>query len=160
MTPQPVVEQVKTIIAPIVAAAQLELVDVEFKREGQTHYLRIFIDKLGGVTLDDCQAISRECDVLLDVEDLIHTPYVLEVSSPGLDRPLRTQADYRRFLSHLVKIKTYRALQGQKKFLGYLHNLIEATAAMPCMVILRTVEDEEIQIPYEEIASARLEVEF
>lgn len=160
MSTQATVEQVKAIIAPIVATAQLELVDVEFKREGQTHYLRIFIDKPGGVTLDDCQAISRECDVVLDVEDLVHTPYVLEVSSPGLDRPLRTQADYRRFLGRLVKIKTYRALQGQKKFLGYVHNLIEATADVPCMVILHTVKDEEIQIPYDQIASARLEVEF
>lgn len=160
MITQPIAEQVKILVAPIVTAALLELVDVEFKREGQTHYLRIFIDKPGGVTLEDCQAISRECDLVLDVEDLIPMPYVLEVSSPGLDRPLRMPADYRRFLNHLVKIKTYSAFQGRKKFLGHLQDLIEETAGTPCMVILRTIEDEEIQIPYEHIASARLEVEF
>jgi ribosome maturation factor RimP len=154
------VEKIKALVAPIVAGAELELVDAEFKHEGQTHVLRIFIDKPGGVTLDDCQAISRECEVVLDVEDIIHTQYMLEVSSPGLDRPLRTREDYRRFTDRLVKLKTYRPVQGRKKFLGYLQGVTEETPAEPCVVILRMKNDEELRIPYDMIASARLEVEF
>lgn len=154
------VEKIKALVAPIVAGAELELVDVEFKHEGQTHVLRIFIDKPGGVTLDDCQAISRECEVVLDVEDIIQTQYILEVSSPGIDRPLRTREDYRRFKDRLVKLKTYRLVQGRKKFLGYLQGVTEETTTEPCVVILRTKDDEDIRIPYEMIASARLEVEF
>lgn len=154
------VETIKTLVSPIIAGTGLELVDVEFKHEGQAQVLRIFIDKPGGVSLDDCQAISRECEVVLDVEDIIQTQYILEVSSPGLDRPLRNQEDYRRFTDRLVKLKTYRPVRGRKKFLGYLRGMTEETATEPCMVILYTKDEEEIRIPYEMIASARLEVEF
>jgi ribosome maturation factor RimP len=85
---------------------------------------------------------------------------MLEVSSPGLDRPLRTREDYRRFTDRLVKLKTYRPVQGRKKFLGYLQGVTEETPAEPCVVILRMKNDEELRIPYDMIASARLEVEF
>lgn len=156
-----IAEQVKELVAPIVAAEQLELVDVEFKREGRVKYLRIFIDKPGGATIDDCQKISRECDVVLDVENIIRTQYVLEVSSPGLDRPLRTKEEYKRFQHRLVKIKTFQTIQGQKKFIGYLQKVTDETAGTPSLVTIRLLDDdEEIQIPYEMIASARLEVEF
>jgi ribosome maturation factor RimP len=155
-----IIETITTLVSPIIDDAGLEFVDAEFKHEGQTHVLRIFIDKPGGVTLDDCQAISRECEVVLDVEDIIQTQYVLEVSSPGLDRPLRKKEDYRRFTDHLVKLKTYRPVQGRKKFLGYLQGMTEEIPAEPCVVTLRTKDDETIRIPYDMIASARLEVEF
>lgn len=167
-----IAEQVKTLVTPIITDAQLELVDVEYTREGQVHYLRIFIDKPGGVTIDDCQMISRECEVLLDVEDLIRTQYILEVSSPGLDRPLKKKEDYVRFRDRLVKIRTYRAIEGRKKFLGRLIGLTEDPVTNTCVVTI-CLEDEtgrrlpagkqvldEIQIPYDMIASARLEVEF
>lgn len=155
-----IVEKVKTLVSPIIEAAHLELVDVEFKHEGRATYLRIFIDKPGGVTVDDCQTISQECDVVFDVEDVIPTQYVLEVSSPGLDRPLRTKADYARFQQRLIKLKTYRPVQGQKHFLGHLQGITEETATDPCIVTITTVDEQQIQIPYELIASARLEVEF
>jgi ribosome maturation factor RimP len=155
-----IAEQVKTLITPVIADAQMELVDVEYTREGQVHYLRIFIDKPGGVTLDDCQTISRECEVLLDVEDFIQTQYVLEVSSPGLDRPLKKKEDYHRFRDRLIKIRTYRAVDGRKKFLGRLIDLADDPEAETCVVTIRTKDDNEIQIPYDLIASARLEVEF
>jgi ribosome maturation factor RimP len=155
-----IVEKVKGLITPIILAEQLELVDVEFKREGHVHYLRIFIDKPGGVTIEDCQKISQECEVILDVENIIHTQYILEVSSPGLDRPLRTKEEYKRFLKRLVKIKTFCAIKGQKKFLGYLQEITDGTATTPSLVKILSLDGEEIQIPYEMIASARLEVEF
>ncbi len=160
MVGRPIVEKVKELVTPIVAAEQFELVAVEFKREGHVNYLRIFIDKSGGITIEDCQKISRECEVVLDVEDIIRTQYVLEVSSPGLDRPLRTKEEYKRFQKRLVKIKTFHAIQGRKKFLGYLQGVTDETAITPSLVIIRSLEGEETQIPYEMIASARLEVEF
>ena len=162
MAGQAIVEKVKALVTPIVVAEHLELVDVEFNREGRVHYLRIFIDKPGGVTIADCQQVSRECEVVLDVEDVIRTQYVLEVSSPGLDRPLKTKADYQRFQQHLVKIKTFQAIQGRKKFLGYLQGMTDEldSGTSPCLVNITLLDGEEIQIPYEMIASARLEVEF
>jgi ribosome maturation factor RimP len=116
--------------------------------------------------------------VLLDVEDLIRTQYILEVSSPGLDRPLKTKDDYVRFCDRLVKISTYRAIEGRKKFLGRLAGLTEDPETGTCVVTLRPEDKaekqrsaqkqrsakkqlpDEIQIPYDMIASARLEVEF
>ena len=160
MARQNIVEQVRTFVSPIIAGAQLELVDVEYKREGHTNYLRIFIDKPGGVTLDDCQMISRECEMILDVEDVISTQYILEVSSPGLDRPLKTEEDYTQFLDRLAKIKTYQAIQGRKIFIGHLQGLTEDPSTHAKTVLLRTLENEDVAIPYDLIASARLEVEF
>jgi ribosome maturation factor RimP len=160
MSGHSLVERVKELVAPIIVDQDLELVDVEFKREGHAHYLRIFIDKPGGVTIDDCQKISRECEVVLDIEDIIRTQYVLEVSSPGLDRPLKKKEDYVRFQGRLVKIKTFRAIQEQKKFLGHLQGITEEKTDSPSVVTIVSSDGEEIQIPYELIASARLEVEF
>lgn len=152
--------RVKQLVSPIIEAAQLELVDIEFKHEGHANYLRIFIDKPGGVTLDDCQAISRECEVTLDIENIIHTQYILEVSSPGLDRPLKTKADFQRFQGKLAQITTYTPVQGCKKFLGYLEEVTEEPTSKACVISIRTRENGEFQIPYDMIASARLEVEF
>ncbi len=155
-----IVEKITTIVAPIVKAQQLELVDIEFKHEGHANFVRIFIDKPEGVTLDDCQNVSRECEVVLDIENIIYTQYVLEVSSPGLDRPLKTRMDYARFRDRLVRLKTYRAFEGRKKFLGYLQGLTEESSDSSSLVTIITQEGETIQIPFELITSARLEVEF
>ncbi len=88
----------------------MELVDLEYTREGTDWFLRVFIDKEGGVMLDDCAEVSREVSALLEVEDIVKTAYRLEVSSPGLDRPLKKPADYQRFVGSLVKVKTYEQL--------------------------------------------------
>jgi ribosome maturation factor RimP len=155
-----IAEQVKTLITPILEEAQVELVDVEYTKEGPAHYLRIFIDKPDGVTLDDCQFVSRESEVLLDVEDIIHTQYILEVSSPGLDRPLKKREDYRRFCDRLVKVHTYQAVHGRKKFLGRLKGLTEGPEPGSWVVTIETEDRQEFDIPYEAISAARLEVEF
>ncbi len=151
---------VKELVTPIIVGQELELVDVEFTREGQVRYLRIFIDTPGGVTIDDCQKVSRECEVVLDIENIIRTQYVLEISSPGLDRPLKTKEDYIRFQKRLVKIKTFRTVQGRKKFMGYLQGITEEPTEGSSYVTIVTTDAEETRIPYELIASARLEVEF
>ena len=155
-----IVEKVKQFVMPILDDLEIELVDLEFKREGHVQYLRIFIDKPDGVTIDDCQLVSRECEAVLDVEDIIHTQYVLEVSSPGLDRPLKTLQDYQRFQGKLAKIKTFRTIQGRKKFLGYLQGVAQETIDSPVCITLLVDGTDEIQIPYDLISSARLEVEF
>jgi ribosome maturation factor RimP len=97
---------IEALIMPILTDLGMELVDLELKREGRDWFLRLFIDKPGGVTLDDCVEVSREVSAILEVEDPIESAYRLEVSSPGLDRPLKKPADFERFAGQQVKLKT------------------------------------------------------
>jgi ribosome maturation factor RimP len=149
-----IIKSVKILVTPVIEAAGMELADVEFKKEGKSWYLRIFIDKPTGVTLADCEKVSREIEVLLDVEDMIDRSYTLEISSPGLDRPLKKKEDFLRFQGRLARIKTFSSIKGQKVFSGYLQGMKEDK------VLIKTKSDEEIEIPYESIASSKLEVEF
>jgi len=120
------IEKIAALILPLLEERQLELVELEYQREGRDWFVRIFIDKPGGVTLDDCADVSREVDDLIEVEQLIEHAYRLEISSPGLDRPLRKAADYARFVGESVKIKTFEQLdpdnrgQLRKTFAGVL----------------------------------------
>ena len=121
--------QIEMLVLPILAGFGMELVELEFKREGRDWFLRLFIDKPGGVTLDDCAEVSREVSAILEVEDPIASAYRLEVSSPGLDRPLKRPEDFARFAGQLIKIKT-RALidpdqrgHSRKTFVGELLGL-------------------------------------
>lgn len=98
--------KIEVLVLPLFDEMGLELVDIEYRREPQGWVLRFFLDKESGITLDDCAAASRQISSLLDVEDVIPTTYNLEVSSPGLDRPLKKRADFERFTDHLVKVKT------------------------------------------------------
>lgn len=160
MSARTIIANVKALVAPIIEAQQLELVDVEFRQEGPAKVLRIFIDKPGGVSLDDCQNVSRECETLLDVENIIQSQYVFEVSSPGLDRPLKSLQDYARFQERLVKIKTHEAIQGRKHFFGRLRGAREDADATAIITIALDENEEIVEIPYAQISSARLEVEF
>lgn len=152
-------EQVRAIALPILESMQLELVEIEYKRTGREALLRLFIDKEGGVALDDCSDFSRELSLVLDVEDIIPCEYTLEVSSPGLDRPLKTQADYDRFKGRLVKVRTYEpcpdeAGNRRKTFLGYLEGLQDGN------VVIKLKEGQGASIPLERVAKANLEFEF
>ena len=98
---------VENLVKPLVESEKMELVDVEYRKEGKAWYLRIFIDKDGGVKIDDCQNISYQIEKLLDVEDIIPHSYTLEVSSPGIERPLKKFKDYERFNGKLAKIYLY-----------------------------------------------------
>jgi ribosome maturation factor RimP len=102
--------RIAELILPVLEDHQFELVDLEYQRDGRDWFVRIFIDKPGGVNLDDCAEISREVDDLIEVEELITHAYRLEVSSPGLDRPLKQLKDYERFAGQLVKVKTFEQL--------------------------------------------------
>lgn len=123
------IEEVLTEIAdPIAKRHSFELVDVEFLKEGSNWYLRIYIDKSGGITIDDCQVVSEEISDILDKEDPIPQSYFLEVSSPGLDRPLKKDSDFEKFKGEMVEVKVFKPIDGKKVFegelLGYKDNII------------------------------------
>lgn len=102
------------LVMPIIEKEEFELVDVEYKKEGSNWYLRIYIDKPGGITLDDCQKVSEQLSDKLDEVDPIKENYFLEVSSPGLDRPLKKESDFERFKGEIVEVKLYEPLNGNK----------------------------------------------
>ncbi|HUX07775.1 MAG TPA: ribosome maturation factor RimP [Acidobacteriota bacterium] len=139
----------------IVTLEGLELVHLEFKHESGTWVLRIYIDKPGGVGLDDCTGISREVGMMLEVENLISHSYNLEVSSPGLDRPLKKLEDFRRFAGKSVRIKLKPEHQGRKKFRGRIAGVDGEE-----ILIENDVELQTHRLPLAEIHSARLEVEL
>lgn len=155
-------DRVQNLIAPVLDERGMELVDLEFKREGRDWFLRLFIDKDGGVTLDDCAEVSREVSAILEVEDPVTSAYHLEVSSPGLDRPLKKPADYVRFTGKLVKVKTYEKLDPdgrgheRKTFVGTLLGLEDG--------MVRIEQNDKpggvVAFPLAAIAKAHLEFEF
>ena len=108
------------LITPILDRMNFELVDVEYVKEGSTWYLRAYIDKEGGITVNDCEAVARRMNDLLDEEDFISDSYVFEVSSPGLGRPLKKEKDYIRSMGKELEIRTYRAIDREKEFYGIL----------------------------------------
>ncbi|NLM13735.1 MAG: ribosome maturation factor RimP [Epulopiscium sp.] len=114
---------VQSYLEPIMEKYNFELVDVEYVKEGTNWYLRVFIDKEGGVTIDDCELVSRSLEVKLDEEDPIENAYILEVSSPGLDRPLKKDADFERFKGEIVDIKLYKPINKKKEYRGELVGL-------------------------------------
>lgn len=120
------IQQVITELAtPIVEGLNYELVDVEFIKEGASWYLRIYIDKPGGINIDDCQAVSERISEILDKKDPIEQSYYLEVSSPGLERPLKTERDFIKYKGELVEVKVFQPINGKKIFEGELIGLIE-----------------------------------
>lgn len=131
----------------------VDIVAVEMAGSSRRPLLRIFIDKEKGVTLDDCGEFSRTLSALLDVEDPLSTPYVLEVSSPGLDRPLKLFTDYVRSVGKLAKIITRERIAGQNVFIGRITGTSEN-------MILVSVDGTEIGIPFDQISKARLEIEL
>ena len=113
-------QKAEEMILPIVEANGFELVDVEYVKEGGNWYLRAYIDKEGGITVDDCENVSRAFSDRLDEDDFIEDAYILEVSSPGLGRPLKKEKDYRRSMGKELEIRTYRAVDRCREFYGVL----------------------------------------
>ena len=121
MTKKEIYEQkTEEILNPMVEKHGFELVDVEYVKEGGNWYLRAYIEKPGGITVDDCEVISRELSDKLDEKDFVEEAYILEVSSPGLGRPLKKEKDFARSLGEEVEVRTYRAVNRQKEFTGIL----------------------------------------
>jgi len=154
-----VVARVTELAEPLAASLGLELAEVEYRQEGRQMVLRLYIDKDGGVALDDCSAVSRELTEILDVEDFIQGHYNLEVSSPGLNRPLKKPSDFERYTGRLVKIRTFEPLADdagnmRKTFLGELLGLSDG------IVRMKLNEGQSASIPLGKVAKANLEFEF
>jgi ribosome maturation factor RimP len=141
-------------VEPLLEAEGMSLVDLQWSRRGRRWVLTLFIEKAGGVTLDDCAHISRQVGERIEVDNLIDHAYTLEVSSPGLDRPLRTLADYARFQEHLVRIITTIPVQGRSTIVGRLKGVEGQT------VLVDATRAGIVPIPLTQIKHARLEVEF
>ena len=113
-------QRTEELLIPILEKYEFELVDVEYVKEAGTWYLRAYIDKPGGIAINDCEVVSRELSDLLDQKDFIDDSYILEVSSPGLGRPLKKERDFARSIGAEVEIRTYRMVEGRKEFRGVL----------------------------------------
>ena len=153
------IQLVENLLEPILDTMELELVELEFKKVGRSYVLRIFIDKPDGVNLDHCAEVSRELSVLLDVEDCIPGHYTLEVSSPGLNRPLKNEQDFLRYQGRLAVVKTAELLKDEKgsprkTFLGTIEDVDKE------FVVLQLKEGPLARIPHDKIAKAHLEFEF
>lgn len=138
------------LVQPLVAEKQFELVDVEYVKEGGSYYLRIYIDKEGGITVNDCEDISRPFSDILDREDYIDGSYILEVSSPGLGRPLKKEKDFKRSLGEEVEIRLFRQVEHQKEWIGLL------TAYDQQTVTIETEDGREMTFPRSNLALIRL----
>ncbi len=118
------------LLEPIVEKNQLELVDVEYVKEAGNYYLRAYLDKPGGITIDDCELVSRALSDLLDKEDFIEDSYILEVSSPGLDRPLKKDKDFGRSIGEAVELKLFKAVDDIKEYEGELLSFDKETVTI------------------------------
>ena len=145
--------RVEKFLIPIMEENNFELVDVEYVKEAGTWYLRAYIDKEGGFTVDDCEMVSRRLSDWLDKEDFIDDSYILEVSSPGLGRPLKKEKDFKRSLGKLVEIRTYRPIEKQKEFCGIL-NAYDSNSV--------TIDEDGTERTFDkkDIALIRLAIEF
>ena len=142
------------LITPILERMQFELVDVEYVKEGGTWYLRAYIDKEGGITVNDCEAVAREMNEILDREDYVEDSYVFEVSSPGLGRPLKKEKDYQRSMGKELEIRTYRAIDREKEFYGILKAYDENS------VTIEAEDGRELYFEKADIALIRLAFDF
>ena len=147
-------QKTEQLLTPIVEEYGFELVDVEYVKEGSTWYLRSYIDKPGGISIDDCEKVSRRLSDLLDQEGFIEDAYIMEVSSPGLGRPLKKEKDFRRSLGEEVEIRTYRMIDKQKEFTGILKDYDENT------VTITLADETEKTFDKDDIALIRLAFDF
>jgi ribosome maturation factor RimP len=150
-----ILEGARRVAEPVLAELGYELVDLTWTQEGGRWYLRYFIDKEGGINISDCETVSRELDTLLEVEDFITGGYSLEVSSPGLDRPLMKPQDYIKFIGKAAKIRTLAPVGGQKVFRGKIEN-----ASLSGGFDITVEGGKTVHIEYGQVEKARLEVEF
>jgi len=148
-----VVDTVSEVVKPVLAEDDLELVDIEYKKEGPRWFLRIFIHKTGGITVQDCQKISRKVEDIIEIEDIIAGKYFLEVSSPGLDRPLKSEKDLLRNLNQRVCVYTRSSINKKNKFVGTVENAEDG-------LLFLKLDDEVLSIPIDEIKKATLEIKF
>lgn len=147
-------KKTEELLLPILEKRDFDLIDVEYVKEGSTWFLRAYIDKEGGITINDCEDVAREMNPVLDELDYIDGSYTFEVSSPGLGRPLKKEKDYARNLGKDVEIRTYRPIQHKKEFYGILKAYDDKT------VTIVTEEDVETAFEKSDIALIRQALDF
>ncbi len=145
---------IEEMVAKITDPLNFEIVDVEYVKEAGEYYLRVYIDKDGGIALSDCESVSRQLSEVLDVKDPIRDNYFLEVSSPGLDRPLKKDKDFVRYQGRDVEIKLYKPMNGCKQFEGELVGLTEENN------IKLIIDGNEVEFGKKEVALVRLAIKF
>jgi ribosome maturation factor RimP len=150
-----VVDHIRHLLDPILASLGLMLWDLEFQRQGPQWLLRIYIDRESGVTLNDCESVSRDLSAALDVEDIIAHAYSLEVSSPGLDRTLSKPEHFARFIGSTIKIKVFQPIDGQKVFRGKLLGISDTG-----MVRVEIAAEKIMEFGISTITKANLEIEL
>ncbi|MBP3338124.1 MAG: ribosome maturation factor RimP [Lachnospiraceae bacterium] len=144
----------EALVTPIIEANNYELVDVEYVKEAGNWYLRVYVDKEGGITVDDCEVVSRALSDKLDEKDFIDEAYILEVSSPGLGRPLKKDKDFDRSMGKEVELKLYRAIDKQKDFSGILKAYDKDT------ISIEIDDGKELSFDRADIAIIRLAFDF
>ncbi len=142
-------QRLQSLIEPIVQGLGYELVGSEWLSRSGSSLVRLYIDRDGGVTIDDCEKVSHQVSGVLDVEDVVSGPYTLEVSSPGLDRPLFTPAQFARFVGREAKIRTFVPVDGRRNFRGTIRATDET-------IVTLNVDGTEIVLPFEQIEKANL----
>ena len=148
-----IVARTEELVLPIIRENDFELVDVEYVKEGANWYLRVYADKKGGISIDDCVLISRALEKKLDEEDFISDAYILEVRSPGLGRPLKKEKDFKRSLGEKVECKLFKAVNKQKEFEGILKDYTEEE-------IILDIDGEDRTFQRKDIAVIRLAIDF
>jgi ribosome maturation factor RimP len=141
------------LFEPVITGMGYELIEIEYQPHPKHGVLRLYIDKESGIQLEDCSAVSQQISALIDVEDPITGRFNLEVSSPGLDRPLRRVEDFQRYSGEIVKVKTAMAFEGQRNFKGCLQGIEDDRVVIEC-------ENKEVRLPITAIVKARLVPDF
>ncbi|MDP4179803.1 MAG: ribosome maturation factor RimP [Bacillota bacterium] len=145
---------VTEMVTPIVENNNYELVDVEFLKEGASWYLRVYIDKEGGISIDDCQIVSEALSEKLDKTDPIEQHYFLEVSSPGIERPLKREKDFIKFKGEQVEVKLFQPIDGKKIFEGKLNGLVEGK------ISITSEKNETLEFDKEKVAIVKRTIKF
>lgn len=147
-------QKTEALLLPIVEEKGYELVDVEYVKEGSNWYLRAYVDKEGGITINDLEAVSRKLSDLLDEEDFMSDAYILEVSSPGLGRPLKKDKDFDRSIGEEIEIHLYRSIDGNKQYVGLLKSYNKET------ITIETEDGDEINVDRTNVSLVRLTIDF
>ncbi|MFC4557159.1 ribosome maturation factor RimP [Virgibacillus kekensis] len=150
-----VISTTEELLQPILKEKDLELVDVEYVKEGKDWFLRVYIDKEGGVDITECGEVSEQLSEQLDKEDPINEAYFLEVSSPGVERPLKSREDFEKNINSNIYVKLYEPIDGEKEYQGILTDFSDGKATIEYKVKTRK---KLVEVPYEKVAKARLAV--
>ena len=145
--------QIQHIVSPLLEQDGYEFVELEYRREHTGWVVRLFVDKDGGITIDDCARISRSVGDVLEVKDIIPTAYTLEISSPGLDRPLKSEKDFKRAIDNRVDVLTTESVDGKNSFKGLLTRVDRGVIYLEC-------NGGSYQIPLKKIVKARFDIQF